>query len=181
MMKKGLKKNRRIAGLVFFCGVIIVGSLGLCGCSAEEYCSESLFSEDIESVYVEMFDNQTFIRDVEYKLTEVLAKQIEASTPYKIISDRNRADTVISGQISSIGNSVLSLDRETGRTIERERTIVAVVSWKNLKTGELLIDHESVSAAASYSVWQSQGEDYSSTLAANNLAKRIVERMEKQW
>ena len=57
----------------------------------------------------------------------------------------------------------------------------AVVNWKNLKTGELLINNQSVSASASYSDWQKQDFLYASNLAANNLARRIVELMEKEW
>ena len=56
-----------------------------------------------------------------------------------------------------------------------------MVNWKNLKTGELLINNKSVNASATYSEWQNQGFSYASTLAANNLARRIVELMEKEW
>ena len=145
------------------------------------YSNESLFPEEVRSVYVEMFDSRSFRRGVEYELSDALAKRIEAETPYKIISSRDRADTVISGQILSIGESWLSSEREVGRALEKEVEVRAVVNWKNLKTGELLIDNQSVSASASYSEWQNQGFRYASTLAANNLARRIVELMEKEW
>jgi len=145
------------------------------------YSNESLFPEEIGSVYVEMFDNRSFRRGVEYELTDALAKRIETETPYKIISSRDRADTVISGQIVSARELWLSRERQTGRALEKEVELRAIVNWKNLKTGELLIDNQSVSASASYSEWQEQGFLYGSTLAANNLAQRIVELMEKEW
>ena len=44
-----------------------------------------------------------------------------------------------------------------------------------------LIDNKAVNASASYSEWQSQGFGYASTLAANRVAERIVELMEKGW
>jgi hypothetical protein len=140
-----------------------------------------LVPEDVSSVYVEMFDNKSFWRGVEYTLTEALAKRIETETPYKIISDRNIADTIISGQIVSVQESWLTTERQTGRPMEKEVELRAVVNWKNLKTGELLIDNKSVSASASYSEWQEQGFRYGSTLAASKLAQRIVELMEKEW
>lgn len=83
------------------------------GCSG--YSNKSLYSQDIKSVYVEMFDNTTFQRDLEYDLTDAIAKRIEAETPYKIISDRSRADTVLSGKITAIDTSPLTIERETGR------------------------------------------------------------------
>ena len=145
------------------------------------YSNESLFPEEVGSVYVEMFDSRSFRRGGEYELSDALAKRIEAETPYKIISSRDRADTIISGQILSIGESWVSSEREVGRALEKEVEVRAVVNWKNLKTGELLIDNQSVSASASYSEWQNQSFRYASTLAANNLARRIVELMEKEW
>jgi len=156
--------------------------LWFCGCGEMNgYSNESLFPERVGSVYVEMFENQSLWRGVEYELTDALAKRIEAETPYKIVSSRDRADTVISGRISSVGQSVLSIERKTGRALEKEVELRAVVNWKNLKTGELLIDNRSVSASASYSELQDQGFNYASSLAANNLARRVVELMERQW
>jgi hypothetical protein len=155
--------------------------LGLWGCEFSSYSNESLFPADVRSVYVEMFDNQSFRRGVENELSDALSKRIEAETPYKIITNRNRADSVISGQISSIYQSVLSIERETGVAMEKEVQVQAVVNWKNLKTGELLIDNRSVSASGSYSQLQGQSFKYASSLAANNLARRIVELMEKEW
>ncbi|MHC4482356.1 MAG: LPS assembly lipoprotein LptE [Planctomycetota bacterium] len=145
------------------------------------YSNEPLFTPEVGSVYVEMFENQTFWRGVEYELTDALAKRIEAETPYKIISSRNRADSVISGQLISIGQSLLSIEREMGTALEMEMELRAVVNWKNLKTGDLLVDNQAVIASASYSSLQSQSLDYASKLAANNLARRIVELMEEEW
>jgi hypothetical protein len=178
-MKKEYRRETRKAAFIIFFGITIASLAGFCGCAG--YSNKSLFPEDVGSVYVEMFDNKSFWRGVEYELTDALAKRIEAETPYKIISSRNRADTVISGQIVSIDELWISTERQTGRPLEKEVEVQAVVNWKNLKTGELLIDNKSVSASASFSEWQEQGFRYGSTLAANNLAQRIVELMEKEW
>ena len=156
--------------------------LGLCGCAGiGGYSNESLFPENVGSVCLEMFDNQTFRRGVEYELSDALAKRIEVDTPYKIVSNSDRADSIISGQIVSIGEFALSTDREIGAVLEREVELTAVVNWKNLKTGELMIDHLQVNASASYSTFQQQDFKYASTLAANNLARKIVELMERKW
>jgi hypothetical protein len=145
------------------------------------YSNESLFPENVRSVYVKMFDNQSYRRGVEYDLSDALAKRIELETPYKIVSDADRADTVISGRIISISQSALSTDREFGSVLEKEVFLRAVVDWKNLKTAELLIDHQEVRASASYSPYQMQDFKYASSLAANNLARKIVELMERKW
>ena len=153
--------------------------LFLAGCAG--YSNTSLYPKDVATVYVEMFDNQSFRRGIEFELTDALAKRIEAQTPYKIVTNRDKADTVISGQIVQAKESVLTTERQIGRALEKNIELRAMVSWKNLRTGELLIDNKTVSASASYSEWQSQSFAYGSTLAANSLAERIVELMESGW
>lgn len=145
------------------------------------YSDKPLFPQDVSSVCLEMFDNQTFRRGAEYELSDALSKRIEVDTPYKIVSSLDRADSVINGQIVSIDVSELSTEREIGRVLEQELELRAVVNWKNLKTGQLLIDNQTVSASASYSPYQMQDFKYASALAANNLARKIVELMEEKW
>ena len=170
------KKAVALAALALFCSVLV---FGLCGCSG--YTNQSLYPQDVQSICIEMFDNESFQRGVEYELTDALAKRIEAQTPYKIVSDKDRADAVISGKITSAATAVLTAERQTGRALEKEIGITAVVNWKNLRTGQLLLDNKKVSASAGFSEWQNQGVDYASTLAANKLAQRIVEEMEIEW
>ncbi|MGD0598059.1 MAG: LPS assembly lipoprotein LptE [Sedimentisphaerales bacterium] len=153
--------------------------LTLAGCAG--YSNTSLYPKDVATVYVEMFDNQSFRRGIEFELTDALAKRIEAQTPYKIVTNRDKADTVISGQIVQAKESVLTTERQIGRVLEKNIELRAVVSWKNLRTGEFLIDNKTVIASASYSEWQSQSFAYGSTLAANSLAERIVELMRSGW
>jgi hypothetical protein len=182
-MKNGIFTNRSLNGkFPAALGLFCFCALGLYGCSGiAGYTNESLFPQNVESVRLEMFDNQTFRRGVEYELSDAISKRIEADTPYKIVTDADRADTVLNGQIVSIEELALSTDREIGTVLESEVLLRAVVNWKNLKTGDLLIDHKTVSASASYSIYQMQDFKYASTLAANNLARKIVELMEGGW
>ena len=169
--------------LVHLCSyALVLFTIGLSGCAElSGYSNESMFPQELDSICLEMFDNQSFRRGAEYELSDALSKHIEVYTPYKIVSSADRADTVISGQIVSIGESAISIERETGRILEKEVQLQAIVNWKNLKTGELLIDNESVSASASYSEYQQQDFKYASSLVANNLARKIVELMERKW
>lgn len=167
---------------IILLALLAVAPLSLCSCTAlQGYSNDSLFDENINSVYVEMFDNESFFRGTEYVLTDAIAKRIEAQTPYKVVSSADRADTILTGQLTTVGQSAITSERQTGKALEKEVTLMAIVNWKNLKTGELLIDNQSASATASFSQWQNQGFEYGSSLAANNLAQRIVELMEKPW
>lgn len=184
-IKKYTTRRRIDAGALFICcsyAVMCLAFSALSGCGIfKGYSNKSLFPGNVKSVCLEMFDNQTFRRGIEYELSDALSKRIETETPYKIVSDRNRADTIISGQIVSIGESALSTERETGRILEKEVELIAVVNWKNLNTGQLLINNQTVSSSASYSEYQMQDFKYGSSLAANKLARSIVELMEVKW
>jgi len=173
-----------------YCVYVVIICCGLAGClwstgcgriGLNGYSNESLYPEQVSSVYVEMFDTASLRRGHEYHLTDAVAKRIEAETPYKIVSNRNRADTVLSGNINEAGEAILVREQQTGQPLEKQFEMSAVISWKNLKTGELLINGESASASASYSTFQDQGVEYASRLAANRLAERIVEMMQKSW
>ena len=173
------KKNAlsaKYAGLVMLALITLNSS-----CKMSGYSNKSLFPEDINTICLKMFDNRTFWRNIEYDLTDALAKQIEVSTPYKIISDNDLADTVMTGQITDVSKSVLMTDRDTGMAQEIELTIRAIVSWKNLKTGDLLCDNMEIIASGSYSTALGQNQAYASKLAANKLALKIIKLMENKW
>jgi hypothetical protein len=128
-----------------------------------------------------MFDNTTFRRDLEYDLTDAIAKRIEAETPYKIISNRNTADTIISGKITEWSSGALTVDRDTGKALQNQTVVTAVFSWKNLKTGQYLVQDLSITSSADYSPFQSQSQENAARVAANKLAERIVEQMQMEW
>ncbi len=161
--------------------VIAVSAVTIIIAGCNGYSDEPLYEKSVKSVYVEMFDNATFRRDIEYDLTNSLAKQIEAETPYKIVSNKNKADTVISGKITSIVNSSVTVDIFSGRNLENQAEITASFSWKNLKTGDFLLENEPVRAAATYSEVQNQSFGYATNIAANRLATAIVEKMQIDW
>jgi len=158
---------------------VMMAALGLGGCVG--YSNQSLYTQNVATIYVEMFQNESFRRNAEYVVTDALAKRIEVETPYKIVSSKSRADSVISGTITSMDENVLAGERETGRPLEKQFIIRAKFSWKNLKTGELIIENEVVKASGSYSEFLDQEVDYAKSLAANKIAERILEKMQLDW
>lgn len=158
-------------------------ALSLCGCAGglKGYNHQWLQPRDISSVYVEMFDSNSLRRGHEYVLTEAICKRIESETPYKIVSDRNVADSILSGRIIAIRQQILATDRYTGRPLENEMAVQVQVNWKNLDTGELLIDNKNVTASASFSSTMGQNFDYAAKAAVNKAAERVVELMQTEW
>jgi hypothetical protein len=177
--------GRRLRRVILFLSSSVICVLSfalLIGCGASTgYSNDSLFPSGINTVYVQMFDNRSFRRGIEFMLSDALAKRVEVDTPYKIVSSRDRADSVMSGQIVAAGESVLTIERDTGQALEKEVALVAVVNWKNLKDGQLMINSRTVTATASYSDLQGQDFTTPALVAANKLARSIVELMKNQW
>jgi hypothetical protein len=170
-----MKKGWKTYSLIVLAGVAVLIVFGCGG-----YTNRWPYPEQIRTVYVEMFDNSDFRRGYEYQLTDAICKQIEAQTPYKIVSDRNLADSILSGTLQT-GQGVLTTDRYTGRPLEQEALVRVTFTWKDLRTGQVLVNQETVTASESYSAFLNQDFEYSAARAVNKAAQRLVERMETGW
>ena len=160
--------------------IALVGALGLSLSGCQGYQNSWPYPDKVQTVYVEMFDTTSFRRGHEFTLTNAICKRIEAQTPYKIVSDRNVADSVLSGKMG-IGTGVLATDYYSARPIESETIVNVNVTWKDLNTGELLIEDKAVFAATSYSERSGQTFEYSINQAVNKAAVKVVELMETPW
>ena len=168
--------------MLLLLAAVIVFAVSGCGEGGlKGYSNDWPYPDDVETVYVKMFDTSSFRRGYEYVLTDAICKRIESQTPYKIISDMDQADTVLSGRMSGMSTHVLAGERYSGTPLEREAAVKVTVSWKNLKTGQLLINDESVDAFISYSALLGQDFDYAAKVAVNRAAERVVELMEVTW
>ena len=159
---------------------MVTGLALLPGGCGQGYQNNWLYPQDMKTVYVEMFDVLGFRRGYEYELTDAICKQIESRTPFKIVSDRGRADSVLSGNLG-ISTGVLAGDPYTGRALENESFVTVSVTWKNLKTGELLLENEDVYASSTYSSQMGQTVDYSINRSVNEAAQKVVELMQTPW
>ncbi len=173
------KNKDRIFRLTVGLSAALAAFLSGCG-GPGGYSNSWPYPEQIRSVYVEMFDNTGFRRAYEYTLTDAICKRIEAQTPYKIISNRDQADSILSGTLSA-GSTILTVDRNTGIPLEQESLVRVTFTWKNLRTGQVLINNETVTASESYSRFLKQTYDYAASAAVNKAAQRVVERMENPW
>jgi hypothetical protein len=101
------------------------------------YSSQPNYNCHIHTVYVPIFKNLTFERGLEYNLTQAVIRHIEYMTPYKVISDRERADTELLGTIVTVTKNILNRN-QLNEVREAEMVITAQITWRDLRTGELL-------------------------------------------
>ena len=74
---------------------------------------------------------------LEFDVTKALVREIEAKTPYKVVSCRESADTELKGTILSLTKSLLN--RNQLNEVREAQTLMRVsIIWRDLHTGEIL-------------------------------------------
>ncbi len=171
-----------LSGAAFACATAM---MALTGCEnvdpAAGYTSKQLYRTDVRTVCVEMFQAETFRRGIEYDLTRALAQQLELHSPYKVVADRRKADTVLYGTIGRVNETVLAQQRELDRPMINELTVFAKVTWEDLRTGERFLDDMPVRASGSCVKTLGAGVDSAAKEAAEHMALEIVQAMERPW
>ena len=102
---------------------LIALGLGLCAPACGYSTSRLVAEPGISSVAVLQFDSQSYRRDLEMRLTQMVALEVRSRTPWKIESPA-RADALLSGTIRSAETRVLAQDRQYNPTEERFRWVV---------------------------------------------------------
>lgn len=160
---------------------LLLGVIGaaLVGCG---YSHTPLFPDDVQTVSVEILENKTFYRGVEFDLTEAIAKQIDLHTPYKVVSS-GRAQTLLKGTILSVQQHQLSRRRRGGVPQELEMRIVINFQWKNLRTGRVLRDRQGFTRVGRYIPTTPIAEPLETAQhdAVQKLAQGVVSVMRANW
>ncbi len=166
-------KPTRIFSVVVGLGLL----MSLTGCG---YSTERPFRRDIQTVSVEMFHSRDFRRELEFNLTEALVKRVELDTPYRIAT-RERADSVISGEILEVQQRTLGTDFDTDLPREIGTTYILRWRWKDLRDGKFLREYPRFVHTTTYI--PPVGEDFDTTRVRgiDSLAERMVEAMENDW
>jgi hypothetical protein len=144
------------------------------------YKWHSLYREDIQTIAVPVFKNQTYLRGMEMQLTKSIVQNIEEHTPYKVVS-RERADTILDGEIIFCQTNTLSTDANTNLPQEQLYTIIVNFTWKNLRTGNILVERKKFDQRTSFFPTLGEPSSVGETTAIDGLARGIVQELEADW
>jgi hypothetical protein len=160
------------------CGYQHSGSMDTSGTSSYKWAS--LYREDISTVAVPIFTNKDFRRGTEFSLTSAIIKQMEAHSHYRV-APRERADTILEGEIVSVDLSTLSRDVRTN--IPQEQLYVMTVNfrWTDLRSGRILVERQNFQQTAPFYGPLGEGEFVGSQTAVERLALAIVQEMQADW
>ncbi len=88
--------------------ILLVFSL-VAGCAGYQVGQQALFYNNIRTVYVPVFESDSYRRNLGEWLTEAVVKEIELRSLYKVVHDP-QADTVLYGRILSDRKYTISED-----------------------------------------------------------------------
>ncbi|MDR0337190.1 MAG: LPS assembly lipoprotein LptE [Planctomycetaceae bacterium] len=169
--------------LFFVLCFLLTGCIGL----GYQVGAKSLFGQDVQTVYVPIFQSDSENRDIAERLTEAVCKRIESRSSYKVIS-RPTADSVLEGQI---------VDQRKGVTIvnnysdprEIRGTLNIQIKWRDRRSNDLrqfdMIpwhDGSGRASATGYLVPEyGQSEITMEQQQIDQIADQIVGMMETPW
>lgn len=179
-------RARRTVVMAIACGMGVglpAGSLG--GCSTDPtrgYAPAGAYDASVRTVSVSNFENQTFSRGLELRLTDAIVKRIQRRTPYRVVP-AERADTALSGAITGVDLRRLSDDPQTGLAQEESYQITIRFAWVDNRTGEARVVRENFSAAGVFAPARGAGEriEVGQRDAIDELAQAVVESMRSGW
>jgi lipopolysaccharide assembly LptE-like protein len=158
----------------------------LSGCAGYHVGTAGLFPPDIHTVYVPMFESESFRRDLGEQLTEAVCKEIETRGPFKVVGTPN-ADSVLTGRIKA--DTKHTLIREPNNEARNiEMGLIVEVSWADrhgniVRDGQVPLPPEMVALNQTTQLIPEYG---GSTVAAQQqvmkrLARQIVDLMQVPW
>lgn len=161
--------------------------LGLAGCSYQHtaadksgYTHGSVFRSDIRTVAVPAFGTKSFSRGDEVALSQALVTQIESRTPYKVVPIE-RADTVLEGVVVGTGAGTISADNYTALPQEHLYTISVDFTWKDLRTGQIIVERRNFEQSGAYYPTMGEGRFTGRQSVAEALAASIVDELQGDW
>src|SRR4051794_32386458 len=88
-----------LAALAIVTAVVPIGGGG--------YLVRAPPSSEERTVYLPLFPSISFRREVQLQLTELVIKEIERRTPYKVVGTPDGADTVLDGTINFADKNIV--------------------------------------------------------------------------
>lgn len=170
------------------CWMVLVAVLAIVsGCSTYNIGNQQLFPMDIRTVGVSIVGNDTWRRGYGERLTEVLVREIESRTPYKVV-EASRADSVLEVRIVGENKSV-TFQNDWADPRELALGMSVEAKWIDRRTQEVRQSQEIdmqreallISTTTPLITEVGQSNLTQSQVLMQNLGRHIVGMMEQPW
>jgi hypothetical protein len=162
--------------------LIVMASAGCASDPTQGYSTTDVFPEHIKTIAVPILGNTTFIRGVEFDLTDALIKEIEARTPYHVTTQA-RADSILVANIQEVELDQISKSRLTGLGEEVLVKITIDFSWRDLLNDTTLVERKSFTGQRLFVPSNPTGErvELGRMATVQMLAQDVVGTMRAGW
>jgi Lipopolysaccharide-assembly len=165
-------------------GLILLGLTVLAlgpGCKITGYSIRPPYDPKVKTVYVSVFKSVTFRRDINLILTELVIKEIERRTPYKVVGTPEDADTTLEGTINFSDKNVI-LENPYNLPRQLTTTMVVMATWTDNKAEEKKPPNPAY-ISDTFNFYPEIGESAQAAYyrTCEKLATQIVNMMEQPW
>ena len=141
------------------------------------YSQKSLFSRNINTIYISIFENNTFARGIEFDIAKAVKDEIMSRTSLRIVQ-KDSADTILTGKIGDSAQAALSQSRDN--IVESAVSITAEITLLDTRTGRVLIGGGAGGGAA-FIVDRGENVQSATEEAIAILARDLVNQLEEEW
>jgi len=170
--------------------ILNLSLLSLCfavGCASYQVGSGTLYAPDITTVYVPMIESASYRRDLGERLTEAVIKEIELTTPFKVVGTPD-ADSILSARLVSDTKRVI-LENQNDDPRALEMAVNVEITWLNRRRQPLEapqrigLPRELLTIANNSTLVPEAGQSVATAeqQAIQRLAQQIVSTMEEPW
>lgn len=142
MASTNVQSTVRLRRLALCLAAAVVATVPLAGCSENGnfcifgYTTEPLYDRSVRTVRVPIFKNRTFLKELEFSLTDAVVREIGLKTPYIVRQCTEDADTEILGVITSFTKGVINVN-QAGENREAQTILTVEITWRDLRVGHV--------------------------------------------
>lgn len=159
--------------------LLLIASAGGCG-----YTVRPPYDRSIRTVYVGVFKSQSFRKDVNLPLTEMIQQEIRLRTPYQVVGSPDQADTRLEGTITFTDKNI---QVENPNNLPRHllASLIATVTYTDNRTGSqatrTTTPPSMMGEMAPFYPEIGETSQLGFQKVMQKMAKDIVSMMEKPW
>src|SRR4051794_2652120 len=168
----------RLASLGRRIGLVVLAAASA-GCG---YSIRAPFDKSVRTVFVPIFKTQSFRRDLNTNLCELIQKEIMQRTPYKVVGRPEEADTILEGTINFADKNII-VESPFNLPRELNATVMVSVKWTHNPPTEVEKARQPTLVSETVNFVPEVGETSLTTFYRVNqrLAAQIVDMMEQPW
>ena len=140
------------------------------------YSQKSLIDRKINTIYISIFENNTFVRGIEFDIAKAVKDEIMSRTSLRIVQ-KDSADVIMTGEIGGSAQAALSQSRDN--IVESSVSISASVTLLDTRTGRSM--GGGAGGGASFIVDRGENVQSATEEAIANLARGLVDNLEEEW